>query len=420
MRPSSACSPARPPSGTGAPILLWRHAQPFHKQDEYFGKDIGFYVFSLPWWHYVVDFVMAAAVVAVIATAVVHYLYGGIRLQVPHDRLSGAAQVQFSVLLGVFVLAKGVDYYLDRFDLVTNDNHLFTGMNYTGENALLPARNILMGVALICAVLFFLNIWRRTWQLPSVGLALLVLSAILLGMIWPAIVQNFQVKPTEADKEESYIQNNIDATRDAYGIKDVESEPFTAIPDPTATPEPGACCRASSTRFRWSTRSRSTRRSSRSSSRRSTTRWRRCSTSTATTSTRAGCGDAAGAGGARARPGRDRRPQLVEPPHGLHPRRGHHRRLCEPGRLQPWRQREHELGRGRRARPGRVLRATTTSSRGSTTASRARPTPSSARRPTTPTTSSSVDGPRQRGGGGRDRHATTAPAAWRSAARSGS
>ncbi|RHW28611.1 UPF0182 family protein [Nocardioides immobilis] len=210
--------------------LLWRHAQPFEQTDPYFDKDISFYVFSLPWWHYVVDFVMAAAIVAVLATAVVHYLYGGIRLQVQHDRLSGAAQVQFSVLLGIFVLAKGVDYYLDRFDLVTNDNNLFTGMNYTGENALLPARNILMGVALICALLFFLNVWRRTWQLPTVGLALLVLSAILLGMIWPAIVQNFQVKPTEADKEAPYIQKNIDATRDAYDIAYVDGEPYTGIP----------------------------------------------------------------------------------------------------------------------------------------------------------------------------------------------
>ena len=224
--------------GNWRTYLLWRHAQPFGQDDAYFNKDIGFYVFKLPWWHYVVDFTMAVAVVAIIATAVVHYLYGGIRLQVQHDRLSAAAQVQLSVLLGIFVLAKGVDYYLDRFDLVTNDNHLFTGMNYTGENALLPARNILMGVALICAVLFFLNIWRRTWQLPSVGLALLVLSAILLGMIWPAIVQNFQVKPTEADKEENYIQQNINATRDAYGINEVDSQPYTGIP--VDAPDDGA------------------------------------------------------------------------------------------------------------------------------------------------------------------------------------
>ena len=214
--------------------LLWRNAQDFNINDPYFEKDMGFYVFHLPWWHFVVDFVMATMVIALIAALVVHYLYGGIRLQNTRDKLSGAAQAQISVLLGLFVLAKGVDYYLDRFDLVTQKNSLFTGMNYTAENAVLPAKNILMAVAVICAVLFFLNVWRRTWQLPSVGLALLALSAILIGMIFPAVVQQFQVKPSEADKEEPYIQRNIEATRTAYDLERVESEsysPGTAAPD---------------------------------------------------------------------------------------------------------------------------------------------------------------------------------------------
>ncbi len=210
--------------------LLWRNAQSFGTKDAQFDKDIGFYVFHLPWQHYLVDFVMATTVIALIATAVVHYLYGGIRLQVSRDRLSGAAQVQISVLLGVFVLAKGVDYYLDRFDLVNESNRLFTGMNYTADNAVLPAKNILLGIALICAVLFFLNIWRRTWQLPVVGLALLAVSSVLLGMIWPAIVQQFQVKPSEADKEAPYIQDNIEATRAAYDLDDVEYSSYQATP----------------------------------------------------------------------------------------------------------------------------------------------------------------------------------------------
>ena len=207
--------------------LLWRNAQPFNTDDPYFNKDIGFYVFSLPWFHFVTDFVMATAVIALIAAVVVHYLFGGIRLQTPHDRFSGAAQVQLSVLLGIFVLAKGVDYYLDRFDLVSQNNSLFTGMNYTADNAVLPAKNILMGVALICAVLFFLNVWRRTWQLPTVGLGLLVVCAVLLGMIWPAIVQQFQVKPSEPVKEAPYIAANIEATRAAYDLTDVEVEDYT-------------------------------------------------------------------------------------------------------------------------------------------------------------------------------------------------
>lgn len=218
-------------SGEWRNYLLWRNGTSFGDEDEYFGRDIGFYVFDLPWLHFLVDFTMAMVVVALLAAAVVHYLYGGIRLQVPQDRLSGAAQVQLSVLLGVFVLAKGVDYYLDRFDLVTQSGELFTGMSYTDDHAVLPAKNILMGIAVICAVLFFLNVWRRTWLLPSMGLALLALSAVLLGLIWPGIVQQFQVNPSQADKEESYLKANIDATRSAYDVADVEMEDYTASAD---------------------------------------------------------------------------------------------------------------------------------------------------------------------------------------------
>ena len=215
-------------SGQWRQYLLWSNGVPFGTQDVYFERDLGFYVFDLPWLHYVVDSAMAFAVVALMVAALVHYLYGGIQLQARHDRLSGAAQAHVSVLLGVFVLAKAVDYWLDRFDLVNDQNSLITGMTYTGENAVLPAKNILLGISVICAVLFFLNVWRRTWMLPSMGLALLVLSSILLGMIWPAIIQQFSVNPSEADKEAPYIEANIDATRAAYDVEDIEVEPFTS------------------------------------------------------------------------------------------------------------------------------------------------------------------------------------------------
>lgn len=209
-------------AGEWRTYMLWRNGVPFERDDAYFGKDIGFFVFDLPWYHYLVDFVMAAAVVALLAAALVHYLYGGIRLQSPTDRLSGAAQAQLSLLLGVFVLAKAVDYWLDRYDLASRSGSRLTGITYTADNAILPAKAILMGIALICAVLFFVNVWRRTWLLPSMGLALLVVSAILLGLVWPGIVQQFQVRPSEADKEAPYIEKHIAATRAAYDIDTVE------------------------------------------------------------------------------------------------------------------------------------------------------------------------------------------------------
>jgi uncharacterized membrane protein (UPF0182 family) len=213
-------------SGTWRDYLLWRNGTSFGRKDPYFKKDISFYVFDLPWLHHLVDFAMAVTVVALLAAVLVHYLYGGIRLQATRDRLSGAAAAQISVLLGFFVLAKAADYWLDRYDLLNAAGGLVTGITYTDDHAVLPAKTILMLIALICAALFFANVVKRTWILPSVGLGLLLLSAILLGVIWPGMVQQFQVNPSQSDKEPKYIQRNIEATRAAYDIADAKVEPY--------------------------------------------------------------------------------------------------------------------------------------------------------------------------------------------------
>ncbi|QIK67389.1 UPF0182 family protein [Nocardioides sp. HDW12B] len=215
-------------AGQWRSFLLWRNGGDFGAEDPYFDRDIGFFVFDLPWLHYVVNFAMMTVVLGLVAAIVVHYLFGGIALQSRTDKVSGAAQVQFSVLLGLFVLFKAVDYWLDRFDLTTDQGRRFTGVNYTAFNAILPSKNILMFIALICALLFFANVFRRTWLLPGAGLGLLVLSAVLLGAVWPGIVWQFQVKPSEPDKEERFLAANIEATRAAYNIDDVAEQQYDA------------------------------------------------------------------------------------------------------------------------------------------------------------------------------------------------
>ena len=120
-------------SGQWRQYLLWRHGGSFGTTDATFHKDVGFYVFDLPWLHYLVDFAMAAAVLSLLAAAVVHYLFGGIRLQAKQDRLSGAAQVQISVLAGLFVLFKGADFWLDRYNLTSGSGGLFTGVTFTDQ-----------------------------------------------------------------------------------------------------------------------------------------------------------------------------------------------------------------------------------------------------------------------------------------------
>src|SRR6478609_2748889 len=209
-------------NGQWRTYLLWANRVPFHSVDYYFHKDVGFYVFTLPWLHFLVGYAIAVLVLSALAALVVHYLYGGIRLQATSDRMSATATIQLSVLVGIALVAKAIGYWLDRYDLVTSSGKLVTGMGYTDQHAVLPARNILVWVALICAVLFFLTVWRRTWLLPGVGISLLLVTSILLGLIWPAFVQHFQVNPSELDKESPYIEKNIKATREAYDLNEIK------------------------------------------------------------------------------------------------------------------------------------------------------------------------------------------------------
>ncbi len=214
---------------------LWMNGAEFGAEDPQFNVDIGFYAFSYPWWRYVVSFGFAIVALGLIVAAITHYIYGGIRLQTAGEKVSRAAQGHLSILIGLFILLKAGAYWLDRYAMLIDDNDLFTGGNYADINALLPAKMILMFVAGICAILFFVNVWRRSWMLPGIGAGLMVLSAVLLSGLWPFIVQQFQVNPTEADREEPYIVRNIEATRDAYDIDDIDIDSY----DATTTVEAG-------------------------------------------------------------------------------------------------------------------------------------------------------------------------------------
>ena len=218
-------------SGHWKQYLLWRNGPEFGVEDPFgFGKDLGFFTFDYPWYRFLLSYGFTLLIVCIIAAAATHYVYGGIALQ-GRDRVSPPAQAQLSLLIGLFVLLKAVAYYMDRFGLAISEGNLFTGISYTDDHARIPAKNILLVIAIICALLFFANVVRRSFLLPGIGLGLLVLSAILIGGIWPAIMQSVQVKPSEPDKERPYIQMNIAATQAAYAVDGVSTEPYAAQTD---------------------------------------------------------------------------------------------------------------------------------------------------------------------------------------------
>jgi uncharacterized membrane protein (UPF0182 family) len=208
--------------------LLFKNSTLFGIKDPQFGMDISFFAFRLPMWQSLIGWGISTLVLTLIATAAVHYLYGGIRLQVREDRTTVAARVQLSVILGLIVLLKAVAYWFDRYALALKESRLITGLTYTDVNAVLPAKAILAAIAVICSLLFFANIIRRSWVLPAAGTALLVISSVLIAGLYPGAIQQFQVKPSESSKEAPFIQRNIDATRAAYGLDGVKVTDYEA------------------------------------------------------------------------------------------------------------------------------------------------------------------------------------------------
>ncbi len=228
--------------GIGVPVLIgfltglsalgdWQtvqtflHGTSFGVPDPYFGKDISFYAFELPFYQRLLAWAFVAVVLSFVAALITHYLFGGLRLAGRGGQLSGPARVQLAVLAGTFVLLKAVGYYLDRYGLLFSQrNTLFTGASYTDLNALFPAKIILMCIAVICAVAFFVGAVLRNLQLPAIATALLVLSSVLVGAAWPAMLEQFVVRPNANEREAPSIERNIAATREAYGITDRQVE----------------------------------------------------------------------------------------------------------------------------------------------------------------------------------------------------
>ncbi len=208
--------------------LLWRNATPFNSTDPQFNRDIGFFTFDMPFQRFVIGYLMTVVILGLIGALIVHYIYGGIKLQTPGERTTPAARAQISLLLGIFLLLKAWSYWLDRFELSVKQGSLITGLTYTDVNAVLPAKDILTLIAIVCALLFFVNVFVRNWTLPLLGFGLLLLSSLVIGGIWPTVVQQFQVRPSEANKEQPYIQRNIDSTRAAYKIADAKVEDYSA------------------------------------------------------------------------------------------------------------------------------------------------------------------------------------------------
>ncbi|CAN5886921.1 UPF0182 family protein [soil metagenome] len=208
--------------------VLWANATEFGQVDPQFGRDLGYFVFVLPFHTLVNSWLFTALVITVLMTLVAHYVFGGIRPQAPGQRLTPQVNVHLSVLLAALVAVRAWGFWLDRYMLSYSERGQVTGLSYTDVNAQLLALQLLTIIAAICVVLFLVNIRFRGWLLPAAGVGILVVAAVVLAGIYPAIVQRLQVDPQELPREQPFIERNLELTRFGFKIDNVTFEDFPA------------------------------------------------------------------------------------------------------------------------------------------------------------------------------------------------
>ena len=207
---------------------------PFGLADPQFGRDVSFFVFSLPAYILICDWLTGLLLLTIALTFVVHVVDGAVQ---PWARLNGFAphvKAHLSVLMALLVATWGFRYWINIWQLDFSPVGQIVGASYSDVHAQLPAYRILIVVSLMTAVALLLNIRYKGWRLPMVSLGVWLTASIVLGAVWPAVVQRFVVSPNEAAAEAPYIERNISMTRKAFGLDEVKGKQFAAAESLTA------------------------------------------------------------------------------------------------------------------------------------------------------------------------------------------
>jgi uncharacterized protein len=208
--------------------LRFIHQVPFGERDPIFGKDIGFYLFSLPAYIALKNWLLKLLFCSAVVAGAVYGVRGDIDLEYSPRGLSPAAAAHGSALLGLFFVVKAWSYGLDRFLLLYGDNGVVVGASYTDVHVELPVLWLLVAIAAAASVASWANMRWRSYRILAASALLVFGSSFAFALIYPALFQRFYVKPSELQLETPYIEHNIALTRKAYGLEQIAAKPFPA------------------------------------------------------------------------------------------------------------------------------------------------------------------------------------------------
>jgi len=218
-------------AGEWETFLKFLNAKSFGVADPLFNQDVGFYFFTLPVFRFVQGWLFGALAIILLLTAAVYLVsvYEG-QIGIDPGVLSAhrPAKLHIMLLAALAALVMAVSYRIQIYDLVFSSHGVVSGAGFTDATAKQMALWVLMGIMVVTAALFLISGFRRGFTLPLWGVGLWLAAAVLLGNVYPMVVQKFQVEPSELEKERPYIESGIKMTRLAFGLDRVQEEDFKA------------------------------------------------------------------------------------------------------------------------------------------------------------------------------------------------
>lgn len=212
-------------SGSWMEMLVFGNSEGFQLADPVFGNDVSFYLFKLPFITTIKSWLLACTVLVIIGTLLVYVVRQGVSFAVGRVSISAVARKHLAILAGILLLLVAADFWLGRYDILYSSRSSgFFGAGYTDVNAQLPAAWIMTVLSILTAAMVVYTLFARNFRLLAKVAVGFIVAAILVGSVYPAIVQKFIVNPNEQSKELPFIRNNITFTRHAYDLNQIEEK----------------------------------------------------------------------------------------------------------------------------------------------------------------------------------------------------
>ncbi len=210
-------------------ILKYTHSTPFQLADPIYEKDLSFYLFQLPLYQSILSWLSTLLIAAFVLSLLIYIFKEAISFQSQWRQiLTGKVKIHLSFLLGGIAFLNALGFWLQRYDLLYSPEGVVFGAGYTDVHAKLFAYWVMSFVTLALGIMFFVAASRPNLALPIYGLGLYLAIFIFINGFYPLWQQRFVVEPNELEKEKPYIENNIQFTRNAYNLQEVQRKDYPA------------------------------------------------------------------------------------------------------------------------------------------------------------------------------------------------